>query len=1126
DIGRSLSDLSHENLGPRLTEDAEEVLESLAPRQREIEVGDTWYIRTTQPYRTADNRLEGVVITFNDVSKMKAAEDEIRAAATKFRIVADFTYDWEYWRSPENRFVYMTPSCERITGYTREEFQKDPQLYIRIIHPNDRERMVEHLTNDNTLAEYCECEFRIVRRDGEVRWISHACQAVLGEQGQFMGRRVSNRDITNRKLAEQSLRDERELLQTIFDAIPVMLSIYQPSIDILHLNRATYQITGWTEDDVRREGIMNLAYPDPAYRREVADYMQSLAPGFKDIRMTCKDGGTKQTSWANIRIPDGRQVGIGIDVSERRRMVEDLRRSEEKYRLLFTSTLNGMAFHELIIDDAGKPVDYRFIDINPAFEQLTGLKADEVVGRTAREVLPGIENDPFDWIGKFGRVALEGEEMGFEQFSEPLNKWFDVFAFQTKKRHFCTVFVDVSERKSAEVAQARENRIVTATNSIFEAFVESTGTEMYDRALNALLEATRSEFGVFGYVDENGDLICPTMSKLLEQCEVENKCIHYPRDEWKGVWGRALHEKRTIINNEPARIPSGHVPITNNIAAPILFQKRVVGLLNFANKEGGYSEEDRIFIDAIANEIAPVLYSWIQKEMRERERSEAEYALRINREDLNRAQEVAHFGSWRLNMRENKLSWSDENYRIFGISHGTSMTYEAFLQRVHPDDRGYVDTEWKAALAGKPYDIEHRIVVDDQERWVREKAYLEFDKKGELLAGFGITQDITERKKAEATREKLLKKAEEGKRILDALLAHVPEGITITEGIQKPITVSKMLREWTGGKMRNGIAFGGKEFVRAWGLFHPDTKEPINPSQLPVMRVLKEGKPVIGDVWRQRTPNGTLRYLSANAGPILDRKGRVVGCVVAWRDVTEAKKSEEALRRRTEELAAANKELESFSYSVSHDLRAPLRTATGFSDFLLEDYGDVLDEEGKELVKRIKDSTAKMNALIDDLLSLSRISRQEIEYQEVDLSNMARAFIEELKRTNPERKVKIDIQEHLVVQGDPRLLDLALSNLLRNAWKYSGKTENPSIEFGAFERGEATAYYVRDNGAGFEPSQAEKLFAPFQRLHPESDFPGTGVGLAIVDRVIRRHGGRVWAEGQPGKGACFYFILP
>jgi light-regulated signal transduction histidine kinase (bacteriophytochrome) len=291
------------------------------------------------------------------------------------------------------------------------------------------------------------------------------------------------------------------------------------------------------------------------------------------------------------------------------------------------------------------------------------------------------------------------------------------------------------------------------------------------------------------------------------------------------------------------------------------------------------------------------------------------------------------------------------------------------------------------------------------------------------------------------------------------------------------------------------------------------------------MRVLNEKSPVVGDVWLQRAPDGSRRYLSANAGPILDRHGEVVGCVVAWRDVTAVKENEQALQRRTEELAGANKELEAFSYSVSHDLRAPLRTMTGFSDFLMEDYGDKLDEEGKELLERIKAAGAKMNALIEDILSLSRISRQEMSIEEVDLGDMARAFVEELKRTQPERPVDIRIQENLKTRGDPRLLDVALSNLIRNAWKYTGKTENPVIELGAFERHGETVYYVRDNGAGFDMAHADNLFAPFRRLHTDTEFPGTGVGLAIVERVIRRHGGRVWAEGQVGRGACFYFTV-
>ncbi len=234
------------------------------------------------------------------------------------------------------------------------------------------------------------------------------------------------------------------------------------------------------------------------------------------------------------------------------------------------------------------------------------------------------------------------------------------------------------------------------------------------------------------------------------------------------------------------------------------------------------------------------------------------------------------------------------------------------------------------------------------------------------------------------------------------------------------------------------------------------------------------------------------------------------------------------MKKRTAQLEAANKELEAFSYSVSHDLRAPLRGIDGFSKALLEDCGDKLDEVGKGYLERVRGSVARMGQLIDDLLKLSRISRAELSRRSVDLSAAAKelaAALQSLKE-GADRAVTFIIQPGVVAQGDPRLVRVVLENLLNNAWKFTRKTSEARIEFGTLPGDGETAFFVRDNGAGFDMNYVGKLFGAFQRLHAPDEYEGTGIGLATVQRIVRRHGGRAWAEGQPGQGATFYFTLP
>ncbi len=234
---------------------------------------------------------------------------------------------------------------------------------------------------------------------------------------------------------------------------------------------------------------------------------------------------------------------------------------------------------------------------------------------------------------------------------------------------------------------------------------------------------------------------------------------------------------------------------------------------------------------------------------------------------------------------------------------------------------------------------------------------------------------------------------------------------------------------------------------------------------------------------------------------------------------------EELVKERTIRLEAANKELEAFSYSVSHDLRTPLRGIDGFSQALLDEYADKLDAQGKDYLRRIRAACQRMAQLINDLLSLSRVTRSEMARQRVYLSRMARSLAEELQKTQPERQVEFAIAEGIIVNGDAHLLKIALENLIGNAWKFTGKNTQARIEFGMIRYEDKPAYFVRDNGAGFDMAYVDKLFGVFQRLHSPTEFPGTGIGLAIVQRIIHRHGGRIWAEGKIDEGATFFFTI-
>jgi len=438
-----------------------------------------------------------------------------------------------------------------------------------------------------------------------------------------------------------------------------------------------------------------------------------------------------------------------------------------------------------------------------------------------------------------------------------------------------------------------------------------------------------------------------------------------------------------------------------NVSASLATLRKGTEIIGAGNLDHriGMAEPDEIgdlagAFDRMAAQLQRVTVSKeeLQREVEERKRTEK--LLSENEVRLNRSQEIAHLGSWELDLVNNVLTWSDEVYRIFGLQpREFGATYEAFLEAVHPEDRDAVNEAYSGSLReGRDiYEIEHRVV---------------------------------------------------------------------------------------------------------------------------------------------RKTTGEIRYVHEKCQHFRDADGRIILSVGMVHDITETRKTEEEIRslyselqHQVRQLEESHKELEAFSYSVSHDLRSPLRSIVGFSQALLEDYNARLDAEGRDFLNRIVAATTRMSQLIDDLLRMSRVSRRAMTREHVDLSALAKKVAGGIRNTMPERAAEFIIADGLMAYGDEHLLDVMLENLFANAWKFSENTPLTVIEFGVSHRDGNKVYFVRDNGAGFDMAYVDKLFNPFQRLHRETEFPGTGIGLATVKRIISRHGGRVWIKGEEGKGTTVYFTL-
>ncbi len=415
----------------------------------------------------------------------------------------------------------------------------------------------------------------------------------------------------------------------------------------------------------------------------------------------------------------------------------------------------------------------------------------------------------------------------------------------------------------------------------------------------------------------------------------------------------------------------------------------------------------------------------------------------------------------------------------------------------------------QAAKTGKRFtDIEMNLAFDGSTKVISANAAPIRDSEGRIVGAACGWRDVTDRRHS----EEALRESEERFR---TLADNISQLVWMADPNGSIFWYNKRWYDYTGTSPLEMQQKGWK-FIP-----HPDHLESLERSY---RQAIHAGQP-----WEMTFPmrnkDGEYRWFLTRAMPIRDSGGNIVRWFGTNTDINDRKQLEEELSRRAAELDAVNRDLESFSYSVSHDLRNPLHIISSFADILKDEYSERLDDGGRDFLRRIDESADKMQVLIDNLLALSRIGREGLHREPIELSRIAQEFLNELAASQPSRKTETIVFPDIQVHADPRLVPPAIENLLRNAWKFTSERDTTIIEFGEIHEGGRTIYYVTDNGIGFDMRFAETIFEPFKRVHGQKEYGGTGIGLSIVQRVIDRHGGKIWAKGEVGKGASFYFTL-
>lgn len=583
--------------------------------------------------------------------------------------------------------------------------------------------------------------------------------------------------------------------------------------------------------------------------------------------------------------------------------------------------------------------------------------------------------------------------------------------------------------------------------------------------------------------------------------------------------------------------------ITSLLQVPILYKDELLGILRIYTVKKRYWENETVsLIQNIAAQLAIALYN--TQTFEELKDSEARKTAILD-SSLDAV----------ITIDENAaiLEWNPRAEEIFGYTAseilGKSLTTAIIPERyreAHQKGMQHYLATGEGPVLGKL--LELPTLRKDGTEFPAELWIVPIRAKGQILFTSTL-RDITERKRAETEiiqlTQDLERRVEERTHQLEVTNTELKEEIYLRETTEEELSRSEQrfrllvssvqdyaiymldaegcIKTWNEGAERIKGYKPNEVMDKHFSMFYPQDAIDKGAPEAELKIAAETGR-FEDEGWKIRK-DGSRFWASVIITAIRNEQGELIGFSKITRDLTRRKEMEEELLFKTHQLEAVNKELEAFSYSVSHDLRAPLRTVDGFSQAVLEMASAKLNEREKDYLNRVRAGSQQMATLIDDILSLSRLTRGNLNIEEqVDLSAIAQEIADELQRQEPERQVKFDIEQGMIARGDRRLLQAALQNLIGNSWKYTSRHPSAHIEFAKFENGKVV-HYIKDDGAGFDMAYSEKLFGAFQRLHGIKEFAGTGVGLATVARIIHRHGGEVWAEGEVEKGATFYFTL-
>ncbi len=1031
------------------------------------------------------HRFTGIL---RDISERKRAETALRSSEERYRslfesmdqgfCIIEMLFD--KGKPSDYRFVETNPMFEKQTG-----LQHPAGKTVRELVPNLE-------------AHWFETYGKVALTGEAVRFVdgSEAMNRWFDVYAFRLGGRESRKvailftDISERKGAEETLRRQSEMLSLSHDAI----FVWKTDGGIETWNRGAAELYGYSETEAFgrvSHDLLETVHPQPL--PEVEAILREQGQWEGELKHRTKQGQELTVSSRHqlVRGADGleRVLEINRDITESRRAEEALQKSEERFRAIFNQVTAGIAQ----IDPSG-----RFVLVNQRYCDIVGYDPEALYQMRFQDL-----THPEDLPRNLELLErLLGDGPGYVIEKRYLRKdgshvWVSngVRAVQDasgRVQYITTVTIDITERKRAEEA-LRENEERTR----LAVQLTQLGTWRYDPETDLVHLDARMR-AIWGEPEDADTIPLPRVVARIHEEDRERVTGAIARALEPDSAGHYALEYRIVWDDGSERWVSanGQAQFGGEGASwrAVGFVGTALDITESRRAEEGLSYQKTLLESLTETVLDAILVV-----------SSAGRLLHFNQHFLD----IWNFPA------EVIASQSDEAALEWAA--GQTVDPAAFLARV-------------AAVYEQP-DQEVHEEMSMRDGRVYERFGAPINDGDTRLAWVWTFRDITERKQAEATIEVARRDAEAAQHQLRALVDNLPELAWWAQPDGHIDFYNRRWYEYTGTTL---------EDMEGWGwqsVQHPEMLEEVVARWQYALAT--------GELFEMEFPlrgrDGGYRWFLTRALPLRDAGGKIVRWIGINTDIDAKRRAEAAAAEASERLAevnrtleervldrtraleASNQELAAFNYSVSHDLRAPLRGIDGFSQALEEDYGDKLDATAAHYLGRVRGAAQRMGELIDDLLDLSRLSSNEMRFDLVDLSELTSSVAQGLQSLEPERRIAVRVAPGLVTRGDRGMLKIALENLLGNAWKFTSRRELAEIDFGRTPEG---VYYLSDNGAGFNMEYASKLFAPFQRLHKPNEFEGTGIGLATVQRVIHRHGSKIWAESKEDVGTTFYFTLP